>query len=180
MRILPEETIALVIDFQEKILPPIFDRDEFLKRCNILLEGLKELGIPTLVTAQYTKGLGNTIPEMIEALGHDKFYEKFTFSGLGNEELVKALADSGRKNVIICGIESHVCVLQSLIDVKAAGYQPIMVEDCVSSRKENDKKIAIERAKQEGAIITTYESILFELLQSAKSEHFKAVSKLVK
>lgn len=180
MRILPEETIALVIDYQEKILPPIFDKDEFLTRSKILLEGLKELEIPTIVTAQYTKGLGNTTPDIIEALGHDKYNEKFTFSGMGNEDVVKALADSGRKNVIICGIESHVCVLQSLIDVKAAGYQPILVEDCVSSRKENDKKFAIERAKYEGAIITTYESILFELLQSAKAEHFKAISKLVK
>ncbi|RDU24306.1 hydrolase [Anaerosacchariphilus polymeriproducens] len=180
MRILPDDTIALVIDYQEKILPPIFDKEEFLKRSNILLAGLKELGIPTIVTAQYTKGLGNTTPEILEALGHDRFHEKFTFSGLGNEEVVEELAKSGRKNVIICGIESHVCVLQTLIDIKEAGYQPILVEDCVSSRKENDKKAAIERAKYEGAIITTYEAILFELLQSAKSEHFKAISKLVK
>jgi nicotinamidase-related amidase len=90
------------------------------------------------------------------------------------------LASSGKDQVIITGIESHVCVLQTVIDLQQNGYHPVVVEDCISSRKPNDKKIAIERMRKEGVTITTYEAILFELLRYSGGETFKAISRLVK
>jgi nicotinamidase-related amidase len=93
---------------------------------------------------------------------------------------MEGLAVLAHDNVIIAGIESHVCVLQTVIDLKRNGYHPIVVEDCVSSRRENDKRIALERMRQEGTIITTCESLLFELLRFSGTEPFKAISKLVK
>ena len=90
------------------------------------------------------------------------------------------LKDSGKKNVILCGIESHVCVLQTALDLLTNGFQPVLIEDCVSSRNLNDKNIAVERMRQEGAIISTYESILFELLEISGTETFKEISKIVK
>ena len=85
-----------------------------------------------------------------------------------------------KKYIIICGIETHICVLQTVIDLKAAGFIPVIVENCVSSRKENDKKIALQRMKEEGAIITTYESVLFELLKEAGTEKSKKIQRLIK
>jgi nicotinamidase-related amidase len=93
---------------------------------------------------------------------------------------MKKLKESGKKNVILCGIESHVCVLQTTLDLIENGYQPVLIEDCVSSRNLNDKNIAVERMRQEGAIISTYESILFELLEVSGTEKFKEISKIVK
>jgi nicotinamidase-related amidase len=93
---------------------------------------------------------------------------------------MEGIATSGKENIIIAGIESHVCVMQTAIDLINNGYHPVVVEDCVSSRSENDKKMAIERMRDEGAIITTCESILFELLRFSGTEQFKGISKLVK
>jgi nicotinamidase-related amidase len=93
---------------------------------------------------------------------------------------MEGIAVSGKENIIIAGIESHVCILQTVVDLIQNGYHPVVVEDCVSSRHENDKRMAIERMRQEGAIITTVESILFELLRYSGTEQFKGISKLVK
>jgi nicotinamidase-related amidase len=93
---------------------------------------------------------------------------------------MEGIAVTGKENIIIAGIESHVCILQTVTDLKRNGYHPVVVEDCVSSRTENDKKIAIGRMRQEGAIITTCESILFELLRYSGTEQFRGISRLVK
>ena len=102
--------------------------------------------------------------------------EKISFSA--HEGVKEKIRD--KKYIIICGIETHICVLQTVIDLKAAGFIPIIVENCVSSRKENDKKIALQRMKEEGAIITTYESVLFELLKEAGTEKSKKIQRLIK
>lgn len=178
MRILAEETTCIVVDYQEKILPAMAKKEELVETSVKLLNGLKILGIPMHITGQYTKGLGLNIPEIFEAVGTEEYTEKMAFSSAQEEEIQKAI--TGKKNVIVCGIEAHVCVLQTIIDLKAMGYQPILVEDCVSSRNLNDKKVAIKRARDEGAIITTYESLLFELTGKAGTDTFKQISKLVK
>lgn len=181
MRILPEETRCIVIDYQEKILPAMANREELLKSSVTLLAGLRELEIPMTLTAQYSKGLGLNVPEITEAIGTERFYDKKSFSSYAVPE-VKAIfdKDEDRRNVIVCGIEAHVCVLQTIIDLSEAGYQPILVEDCVSSRNPHDMEMAVKRAAVEGALITTKEALLFELTQGADSTHFKQISALIK
>ncbi|MEI7483773.1 MAG: hydrolase [Ignavibacteriota bacterium] len=180
MRIKRDNTVAIVIDFQERLYPLIHDNEKLTKNVVRLINGLNVLEIKMITTEQYSKGLGHTIPEIKEALGNYGHIEKDTFSSCGSKEVCDTLSKSEKKNVIVIGIESHVCVLQTTVDLIAMGYQPVLIEDCVSSRSLNDKVIAIERMRQEGAIISTYESILFELCEVSGSDMFKAISKIVK
>jgi nicotinamidase-related amidase len=180
MRILKDRTIALVIDFQERLFPFIYENEKLLKNVPILIEGLKALSMQIFVTEQYVKGLGPTVVPIAQALGDIRRIEKMSFSCCDEPRLMEGIAVTGKENVIIVGIESHVCVLQTVIDLIRNGYHPIVVEDCISSRRENDKRIAIERMKKEGAIMTTYESVLFELLRYSGTEQFKVISRLVK
>lgn len=172
--------MALVIDFQEKLMP-VMDKAEALEaRTGILLKGLRTLEVPMLFTQQYTRGIGMTIPSLFEAAGEEKYFDKITFSCMDDEAIRNAVEAGGKKNVIVCGIESHICVLQTCIDLKEAGYTPILVVDCMSSRKESDKEIAILRAQQEGILLTTTEAILFELTRKAGNPTFKEISRLIK
>jgi nicotinamidase-related amidase len=180
MRILHDNVIGLVIDFQERIFPAIWEHEKLTRNVPLLIEGLKALGVPFMVTEQYVKGLGPTIPAIADTLKGIERIEKASFSCCDEPRFMMELASSGRDHVIIAGIESHVCVLQTVIDLQHNGYHPIVVEDCISSRRENDKKIAIERMQHEGVIITTYEAILFELLRFSGGDTFKAISRLVK
>jgi len=180
MRILKERSALLVIDVQDRIFPAIWENERLKKNIPVLIEGFRVLGIPVFVTEQYVKGLGTTIPEILAHLEGIERIEKSSFSCCDESRFMLELASSGKENVIICGIESHVCVLQTVIDLVKNGYNPVVVEDCISSRKPNDRTMAIERMRQEGAIITTYEAILFELLRFSGGDTFKAMSKLVK
>ncbi|MDD5360596.1 MAG: hydrolase [Ignavibacteria bacterium] len=180
MRIKRDETAGLIIDIQDRLYPFIHDNENLTKNTVRLIQGLKVLGIDMIVTEQYSKGLGHTIQPVSDAVGAFTHIEKMSFSCCGSDEVCSALKSSKKKNVIITGIESHVCVLQTTVDLIALGYQPVLIEDCVSSRNPNDKIAAIERMRQEGAIVSTYESILFELCEVSGSEMFKAISKIVK
>lgn len=176
MRIEREQAIAVVVDYQEKLLPVMHEKDQLMRNSCILLEGLKALDVPVVITQQYTKGLGMTTEAIFEAAGTTEYIDKIAFTAF---EAVKWKL-RGKKFVIVCGIESHICVLQTVIDLKAAGYVPVLVADCVSSRKESDKQVALERARQEGAIVTTYESLLFELLKVAGTDTSKVIQKLIR
>ncbi|MDO5132443.1 MAG: isochorismatase family protein [Eubacteriales bacterium] len=180
MRMIPEETQCMVIDMQEKLLPAMYNRRDCEDRVLMLVRGLRALEIPLLVTQQYTKGLGNSVPQVYEAAGSEEFFDKRTFSCAQDENIVAALKDRNRKNVIICGTEAHVCVLQTCIDLKAMGYQPILVTDAIASRKKNDLKMAIQRAIQEDILVTTAEALLFELTVDSRNPHFREISTLVK
>ena len=180
MRILRDRSCLLVIDFQERIFPFIAENEKLLKNVPVLINGLKALHLPVFVTEQYTKGLGVTVSAIADVLGDIPRIEKSSFSCCDEPRFNLELATSGKENVIITGIESHVCVLQTVVDLIRQGYQAVVVEDCISSRKPDDKAVAIERMRQEGAIISTYESVLFELLRYSGGETFKAISKLVR
>jgi len=180
MRILSENTVTLIIDFQEKLFPVIHDHDNLLSTVLRLIRGIKILEIPLLVTEQYVKGLGPTLPAVTEEIMDLERIEKQSFSCCDEPEFMLSLAASGKEFVIIAGIESHVCVLQTAIDLKHNGYYPVVVEDCIASRKHNDKQIALERIRHEGIALTTCEAILFELLRYSGSEQFKAISRLIK
>jgi nicotinamidase-related amidase len=180
MRILKEYTIGLVIDIQERLVPVMEDPETLIENCQKLIQGLQILGLPLLVTQQYTKGLGETIDEIKSVINDFQYIEKKDFSCLDEPNVAEKLALSGAKNVIICGIEAHVCVLQTAIDLKEAGYTPVVVFDCVSSRAFDNVDLAAERFRYEGILMTSMESILFELTRSAGASEFKEISKLVK
>jgi len=180
MRITKENTIGLVIDIQERLFPAMFEKEMLLKNALMLIQGLSALKLPLLITQQYTKGLGETIPEIKSVIPEFSFIEKRDFSCCDEPAVIEKLKDLKTKNIIICGIESHVCVLQTAVDLKDAGLNPLVVMDCVSSRTKENIELAKERFRKEGILMTSYESILFELTRSSTAPEFKAISKLVK
>ena len=180
MRISHAHVTALVVDIQERLFPHIHENVRLAERCAMLIKGLRILDVPIIVTQQYTKGLGPTIAPIAEALGDFDPYEKMSFSCCGNPDVEAMLLSRHGHQVIVMGIETHVCVLQTVIDIQEQGRTAVVVEDCVSSRSANDKRIAIERMRAAGAIITTAESLLFELMVGSDHESFKQISALVK
>lgn len=176
MRIDAKQSVALVIDYQEKLVPAMADKEQLIHNSCILLEGLQTLDVPMVLTQQYTKGLGMTIPEIQVAAGTQEYIDKIAFTAYDSVES----EIHEKKFVIVCGIEAHICVLQTVIDLKTAGFVPVLVTDCISSRKSHDKEMGIQRAIQEGAIVTTYEALLFELLKVAGTETSKKIQKLIR
>lgn len=180
MRIKKELSAGLVIDVQEKLFPHMDQKEELLRRTTILLEGLKELQVPMVITEQYPKGLGPTLKPLSLLLDKEPVLEKISFSCCGEAAFSDKLKSLGRPTMILCGIEAHVCVLQTALDLMEEGYTVVVIEDCISSRNPADKRVAVERMRSEGAVISTCESILFELARVAGTEEFKAISRLVK
>ncbi len=181
MRVLKEDSLAVCVDIQERLFPHIHNHEQLKKNTEILVQGLKELNVPMVVTEQYKKGLGDTIEGIKEMVTDYPSFEKKAFSCCDDAPFSHKLEEgSFKKFVILFGIEAHICLMQTAIDLKAKGHQPVVVEDCVGSRNPENKRIAINRMLQEGVIVTSYESILFELCRYAGSDVFKAISKLVK
>ncbi|NJK94531.1 MAG: hydrolase [Bacteroidales bacterium] len=180
MRIQAEESLGVIIDIQDKLFPHMHEKESLMKRVSILIQGLQFLDVPLVVTEQYTRGLGYTIDPVKNLFHGFNSIEKISFSCCDEPLFNDQMKWLRRKFVIIAGIETHVCVLQTMEDLLEQGNIPVIVEDCVSSRNLSDKQIAISRMQREGAIITTSESILFELCRHAGNERFKAISGLVK
>jgi len=180
MRIIKEQSCGLIIDIQERLFPHIYKHEILANNTKILIKGFKILELPLIMTQQYTPGLGETISVVRELLPEIGHIEKNCFSCYDEPIFTDSLKRVNKKFVIIAGIEAHVCVLQTVLDLLANSYVPVIVENCISSRKNRDKKTAIGRMRQEGAIITTYESILFELTRFAGTPQFKEISRLVK
>lgn len=180
MRIETDEALGVIIDVQEKLFPHMFEKENLMKRISILIQGLQFLDVPLIVTEQYTRGLGYTIDPVKNLFHGFNAIEKISFSCCDEPLFNDQMKWLRKKFVIIAGIEAHVCVLQTMEDLLEQGNIPVIVEDCVSSRNPSDKDIAIARMRQEGAIITTSESVLFELCRHAGNERFKAISGLVK
>lgn len=180
MRIHTHESIALCIDIQERLFPHIHNNTAIEKAATILIQGLSILEVPLLVTEQYVKGLGATIPSLAACLGSYKALEKMCFSCADDSGIMTSIEESGKTTVIMFGIEAHVCVLQTALDLLEKNYRVVLIANAVSSRKEEDKDIAIERMRQHGVIISSYESILFELCRMSGTPRFKQISALVK
>jgi len=180
MKIRVEDCVYVQVDVQERLFPHIQNNEELEKNLITLVKGLKLHEIPFIINEQYKKGIGETIPSLKELVKEYPHFEKTTFSCCGNEDGLAAIKATGKKIVILAGIETHVCVLQTALDLIENGLQPVLVTDCVDSRKDKDKQIAIQRLVQAGVIPTTYECLLFELTVNSKSPVFKEISKLVK
>lgn len=179
-KIIKPDVVLVVIDFQERLLPAMKSYEELTKRAVKLIKGCRVMGVPVIVTQQYTKGLGKTVSEIHKALGEYEPIEKTSFSALGEPAFIKALEKSGRKSVILAGIESHVCVQQTALDLLERGYGVFLVNDCIASRNNNDRKYAQRRIAESGAVGTTHEAVLFELCADAKDPGFKEIQAIVK
>lgn len=180
MRLRAEDTIAVCIDYQEKLMPAIHEGEEVLKRAEILIRGLQALNVPVIVTQQYTRGLGATVEPIHSALGEYEPYEKLTFGAYDTESIKEAIDGSGRKTALVFGTETHICALQTALGLREAGYQVLMVEDCCGSRTQTNKDSGLRRAMCEGVSVACSETVLFELLYKAGGDAFKTISKLVK
>lgn len=178
--LLPEKTVLLIIDIQERILPVIKNYQVVLDNTLKLIKGFKVLGLPIYYTEQYPKGLGTTHHTIVEELGGLKPFDKMSFSCSGAGELFNEFKKKNLSQVVVCGIESHVCVQQTVLDLIENGIQVNLAADAVSSRKEIDYVTALDRMRNHGTEVTTTESILFELLNVCGTPQFKEVSKIVK
>ncbi len=173
------KSALLIIDVQERILNVMHNKDFFLENLLKLIDGIQVLNIPTFLTEQYPKGLGETIPQ-IKSLLRNSPIQKMSFSCFGAENLFQELINKNISQVILCGIESHVCVQQTALDLIENGFQVNLAADAVTSRKNFDYETAINRMRSKGAEITSTESILFELLNVCGTEEFKKISQIVR
>lgn len=175
-----KHTALLVVDIQEKLLPVMHEADRVLTQSCRLLDGARVLGLPVLATEQYRKGLGVSVPEVASRLvGCRGVHEKLQFSAL-IEPVRKELDAVQARTVLVCGIEAHVCVLQTCLDLAREGFVPFVVTDAVSSRKATDAQVALQRLMQAHIVPTTVESALLELVHEGGTSQFKAVLPLIK
>lgn len=175
-----ENTALLIIDIQERILPVMQNADTFIGNTLKLIKGFKQLEMPLFYTEQYPKGLGRTADVLLNELEGLSVFEKMTFSCFGAGNLFKELKEKNISQVVVAGIETHVCVLQTVLDLVANGFQVNVCADAVSSRKEIDYSNALDRMRKHNIEVTTTESVLFELLVECGTVNFKSISKLVK
>ena len=173
---------ALVcIDMQESFRQPIPDFAEVAARIALVVHGAQLLGVPVIVTEQYPKGLGRTAQEIraVLAEGHEPV-EKTAFSSCGAREFVARLEQTGARQILVCGIEAHICVNQTTHDLLARGFQVHLLTDCVSSRAPHNREAGVGKMLRSGALPSSTELALFELLRDARHEQFKAIQKLIK
>ena len=183
MRIPEERAILVVVDMQERLLPVMAAPERLSERVARLINGAAILGLPMAMTEQYPRGLGSTVEPVAAAYAEAKgagVIEKMAFSCCDEAAFMERLGREGRRYVILAGIESHVCILQTSIDLLARGYQPVLAADATSSRHEEEKELALRRLEKEGVIVTTSESLLFELTRITGTPRFKEISRLVK
>jgi nicotinamidase-related amidase len=169
----------VVVDMQEAFRTAVLDFDEVVRNVATLVRGARILGVPTLVTEQYPKGLGHTVPEVSEHLDVTPI-EKVSFSAVEANGFPSALHAARRDQVVLCGIEAHVCVNQTAQDLIADGAEVHVAQDAVTSRTAENRALGVHRMERSGAIATSVETALFELLRQAGTPEFKEVQALVK
>jgi nicotinamidase-related amidase len=175
-----DNTVLLVIDVQEKLFRAIYQNEQLLDNLQRLIKGIKVLEVPMVVTEQYPQGLGATIPEIAQLIPDIKPLPKVCFSCCADEAILHEINKLNRKQVLIAGIESHICVYQTAADLIAAGYEVYVVNDVISSRIGQNRDIGIHMMTNLGAKLTSTETVLFELLKVAKGDKFKAISQIVR
>ncbi len=175
-----DDTVLLIIDVQEKLMSAMDHRDQVYKNTELLLEAAKQFHLPVIVTEQYPKGLGRTVDEVAKALPADfKGMEKTHFNACG-EGLLELLAATGRRTVLVCGTETHVCVYQTVRTLLDHGFQVFPVQDAICSRFTTNYKSGLQLMAGMGAVVITAEGAVFDLMQQAGTPAFKAISKVLK
>ena len=175
-----DNTVLLLIDYQEKLFPTMHAKEELTVNLRKLISGSKILGLPILLTEQYPDGLGPTIDEAQELLENIEPISKMCFGSCGSDAFMAELKRLNRKAVLIAGIETHICVYQTVAGLLQNGYTVDIVADACSSRTPENKKIGLKRCRDLGATITSVETALFELMRVAEGPQFKEILKIVK
>ena len=175
-----EWSILIVTDIQGKLASLMHEREMLYKNAAIMIEGMKALDIPILWIEQYPRGLGPTVPEVASHLDGCTPMAKKTFSSLKDPEIKERFSGFGRNQALLVGIETHVCIYQSALDLIELGIETHVVEDAVSSRTDRNKRIGIDKINRAGGHITSVETALFELLVIAEGEAFKKIIRLVR
>lgn len=178
----PRQAVLMVIDFQEKLLPVIVGKDAMMRRVSTAVKAAKILGLPIIWTEQYVKGVGPTdahLKALLEDAGAQPV-EKMTFSSCGVQPVQDQLAELGRPQVLVTGMETQVCVQQTVLDLLIGGHRPFLLVDAVGSRKAHEHEIAVRRMENAGAVVTTVESAIFDMLKVAGTDTFKAMLKIIK
>lgn len=174
-----ENTILLVIDLQEKLMPAIYGSDKIIKNSKTLLKVFEMYGIKKIATEQYPKGLGQSVSEIKENLDDECIFSKTSFDAI-TDEVFSFLKENKITNVVITGAETHICVYQTVRRLLFEGYKVFVVEDAVSSFNEEQKKLGLKAISDMGASLVNTEMIMFDLASNAKDENFKEISKMVK
>lgn len=175
-----DRTIAVFVDFQEKLVPAMRNPEGLIANNVKLAKCLKRLDVPMIATTQYSKGLGNTVAALDKAMGKHDTVEKETFSCFGERKFEEKFIGVNHSKIILAGIEAHICLQQTALDFLARGYQVYVVKDCCQSRNKEDYKTAMELLASRGCTVTTWESVVYEIMGSSRHPGFKAVSKIVK
>lgn len=173
-------TALLVIDVQEKLFPVMHDKQTLLEKVRRIIQGVQILDMPVILTEQYPKGLGTTVDELIQVLDTYSPIEKKVFGCCADAGFVEVLEQTKGDNILVSGIEAHVCVYQTVVQLLERGYHVEVVADAVDSRFPLDKRTALQKVRDLGGLLTTVEMVLFELQQIAQGEQFKALSRLIK
>jgi len=170
-----ERCALLVVDIQERLLPPIFNKDELIKNSQLLLRLANILKLPVIVTTQYAKGLGGTVPEIVSLLANTQPIDKLQFGCFGCNEFRSALKSlpGNRNTVLVCGMEAHICVMQTALGALNDGYLVHVASDAIGSRVRWNWDIGIDRMRAAGAVISTTEMMIYELLRSSGTQQFK-------
>lgn len=181
-RVIKAQAMLVIVDIQDRLVAAMQDKHQKRVITNVghLTEASRLLDLPLILTEQYPKGLGPTVSELKASLPSYAPVEKITFSCCGEDRFMDEVEELGRRIVILAGMETHVCVLQTCLDLLSAGYRVHMVSDAICSRHKMDYLRGLEMARDAGAVITSTEIVLFELLERAGSEAFKAISKRIR
>ena len=175
-----DNTVLVIVDVQGKLATLMHKKDALYKNLAAITAGAKELDLPVLWLEQIPHKLGPTITEVSEQLSGQLPISKSAFSGCGEPEFIKALKDTGRKQVLVVGIEAHICVYQTAMDLHQDGFEVEVVADAVSSRTKQNKVIALDKLGKAGIGITSTEMALFELMKTADAPQFRTIAKLIK
>ena len=175
-----DDALLVIIDIQTKLLNVIFEKERLVSACRKLIQAARLLEVPMVMTEQYPKGMGPTDAQILEVLDDVGIIEKVSFSCCGAGDFNQKIAGFQRKQIVVIGIEAHVCVLQTVHDLLHTGYFVYVPYDAVSSRKQSDYTNALDRIRQTGAVIGSVESAIFELLEKAGTPVFKDISKIIK
>jgi nicotinamidase-related amidase len=176
-----DDCLLAVVDLQEKLLPFIHEKERVLRNSQLLIRLAGILGLPVALSEQYPKGLGQTVPEIASLLNGVKPIEKLEFGCFGNADYCSAIGKlSGRNTLLVCGIEAHICVMQTVLGALNQGLNVHLAADAVSSRAELNWKIAIERMRDAGAVISSTEMMIYELLGKSGTPAFKEILKYLK
>ena len=176
-----KDSLLVVIDIQSRLAPAMADIEHCLARAAVMLQAAKILQLDTVVTEQYPHGLGHTVPELQNIIASDwPVIAKTTFSCCGEPQFMSKIKQKSYRSIAIIGIETQVCVEQTAIELLNAGYQVFILSDAITSRRSEERQLALELLRQSGAIITSVESYLFMLLRDAASPAFKPIAKLLR